>query len=108
MNNVIRHGEIMLVPIKDIPKGVRNEHTHYIVGHSETGHHHVLESKAGFEVFLDEATKALYLDVSEPAELVHKKTLDKHRTLPVAPGKYEVHIKTEYDPWNQVLTNVFD
>ncbi len=108
MNKPIRHGEVMLVPVKSIPEGARSEHTHYIVGHSETGHHHVLESKTGFEIFMEEATKALYVNVTGESKVVHQKTVDAHKTLPVAPGKYLIVHKTEYDPWNQVISRVFD
>lgn len=109
MNNLpIRHGEVMLVPIDDIPLSKSKHCTSYIVGHSETGHHHMLKSKTGFEVFMDEATKALYLDVGQDAEIVHRKLTDKHKTLPVAPGKYKVIQKTEYNPWTHLIGKVFD
>lgn len=42
-NKCIRHGEILLVPVDKIPEGKSSEYTSYVAGHSETGHHHVLE-----------------------------------------------------------------
>lgn len=108
MNKPIRHGEVLLVPVDMIPSTKSEQKTSHIVGHSETGHHHVLESKTKFDVFMDEATKALYIDLPEAGKLVHLKQLDAHKTLPVAPGKYRVIHKTEYDPWQQIITRVFD
>ena len=109
MNKPIRHGEVLLVPVTDIPTGMKHEKAgSYIVGHSETGHHHVLESKTKFDVFMDEATKALYLDIPVSGKLVHLKAVDKHKTLSVPLGKYKVVHKTEYDPWQQIMRAVFD
>lgn len=45
----IIHGENALIPINELPKGVKKLFKTYIVGHSETGHHHVLEAKKGEE-----------------------------------------------------------
>lgn len=100
----IRHGETMLIPIKRLVKG--KEHTTFIIAHSETGHHHVLESKKPFVV--SQRDKQFLIELFTPAKLVHKKTVDKHKTLTVAPGKYKVIYKTEYNPWEGVISRVFD
>lgn len=105
MNKCIRHGEALLVPVKEFPAKAK-VFTSYVVSHSETGHHHVLESKHEFEVAVDK--EDLYLRLFEPAKLVHKKSVDKHNTLTVAPGRYKVVYKTEYNPWEQVISRVFD
>jgi hypothetical protein len=104
----IRHGEILLQPVSKLPRGKKTEVDLYIVGHSETGHHHVLESKAPFEVMDRGEKHALYLRLFEPGKLVHKKTVDKHKTLPVAPGTYRVIYKNEYDPFEKVIRRVQD
>lgn len=103
-NKPIRHGEAMLIPINGPVEG--KEHTTYIIAHSETGHHHVLESKAPFVV--GETDKQFVIQLFQPAKLVHQKITDKHKTLTIAPGKYKVVQKTEYDPWQQVIRRVFD
>lgn len=104
MNKAIRHGEVLLIPINTKVKG--KEYTSFIVGHSETGHHHVLESKRPFVV--SEADKQFVIELFEPAKLVHKKQIDKHKTLPVAPGKYKVVYKNEYNPFLQEIQKVMD
>lgn len=104
MNKPIRHGETMLIPIATKVTG--KEHTSYILSHSETGHHHVLESKNPFVV--SESDKQFVIELFAPAKLVHKKTIDKHKTLPIAPGRYKVIKKQEYDPWQQILRAVHD
>lgn len=102
----IRHGEVMLVQVERIPEGKTQSYTDYIIGHSETGHHHVIESTKQFE--MTEADKELYLRLFEPAEIVHKKTTDKHRTLTIPAGIYKRYHDTEYDPFEKIIKEVAD
>ncbi|SIS12034.1 hypothetical protein SAMN05445060_2795 [Williamsia sterculiae] len=102
----VRHGENLLLPVGASPAALTKQHTTYIVGHSETGHHHVLESETPFDVTTTD--EELYVRLYRPAKLVHKKQHDKHRTLTIQPGTYKVRRKTEYDPWQQTIREVFD
>jgi hypothetical protein len=104
----IQHGEAMLVPVSVMPKGETRKVTSEIVAHSETGHHHVVESATKFEVTGNVDKEDLYLRLFEPAKLVHKKTTQKHKTLDVAPGVWRVLWKTEYNPWSGLLSRVKD
>lgn len=104
MNKCVRHGEAMLVPIKDKVEGT--EYNAFVIAHSKTGHHHVLESKTKFVV--SEKDKQFLVELFEPAQLVHKKTIDKHQTLTIAPGKYKVVYKNEYNPFLQEIQRVKD
>lgn len=103
--NGLRHGENLLLPVSKV-SGKTSKHKLFIVGHSESGHHHVLESKTEFDVILKDDT--LFLELFGDANLVHKKTTDKHNTLVVKAGKYQVFRKQEYDPWNQLMREVWD
>lgn len=105
MNKPIRHGEIMLVPVEDIPAGKTTKPDLFIVGHSETGHHHVLEGN--FEV-TETDKQELFFRLFEPAKLVHKKAADRHKDLVVAPGLYKRFHDTEYDPFEKVIRDVAD
>ena len=100
----VRHGEAMLVPVKKNFKG--EEHNLFIIAHSETGHHHVLESKKPFKI--SQTDKEFLIELFEPGKLVHKKSVDAHKTLTIAPGKYQIRHKTEYNPWEGVISRVFD
>jgi hypothetical protein len=104
----IQHGEIMLLPVGVMPSGETTPYDGFIVGHSETGHHHVLESAVKFDVLDDQEKHELYLRLYEPAELVHQKSFDQHRTLTVKPGVWKVLHKTEYDPFEQIIKTVKD
>ena len=108
--NFHRHGECILKPIQDLPKEAKlvNTTKDHIVGHSETGHHHVLELKtAALKVYeLDGKT---YLDVGTQGKLVHKKSgTNIHKTQQIEPGKYEVIIKHSFDYFKKALTRVRD
>ena len=106
MNKPIRHGEIMLVPVDHIPKGKTTKHTSYIVGHSETGHHHVLE-QTDFEV-TETDNNELFFRLFAPGKLVHKKATDRHKDLVIPIAMYKRFHDTEYDPFEQIIRNVAD
>lgn len=95
----IRHGEVLLLPVDEIPNGPNASVKSFIVGHSESNHHHVLECDKPFDVSTDiTAPTDIYLFLHAEGRLVHQKEVDKHRTLPVAPGGYKIIKKREFDP----------
>lgn len=103
----LRHGEIFLLPIEKFPRrGKTQKHTNYVVGHSESGNNHVLESKAKFDVKVNKDD--LYLRLFEPGKLVHHKTTDRHKDLTLNPGVYKVISKQEYSPWEGAMQRVLD
>lgn len=102
----IMHGENWLQPVAKLPKGETTKHKIYIAGHSETGHHHVLESKTDMEV-LEKGNERFVL-INDVAKLFHKKSFDTHETIEVQPGVYKITHKTEYDPFQQIVRQVWD
>lgn len=92
----IRHGEILLLPIESAPTGTAEKVTECIVGHSETGHHHVLESDAEFRQIVADSGD-LYVDLDAPTPLRHRKDHQQHRELSVPAGAWRVIRKTEFD-----------
>lgn len=101
----IQHGEVWMQPVDNIPDGTTTKHKMFVVGHSESGHNHVLESKTEFTV-IDGVDRTILLD--EVATLFHKKSFDIHETRTIAPGAYKVYIKSEYDPFQQVVRQLWD
>lgn len=108
MKNPIIHGENVLLPIEKMPEGKIKKRTNYIVGHSETGHHHVLEAVKGQEFDILVQDGEIYFTNSYEAKVTHKKAHDIHETVTVAPGIYKVNRKTEYDPFGKVIRQVWD
>lgn len=106
-NKPIQHGEIVLLPVSKIPAGKTTKHKSFIVAHSESGHHHVLESEIEFEVTETEKQQ-LYFRLFKPAKLVHKKAVDFHPTLPVTARMYKSYSKTEFDLWEDIIRDVKD
>ena len=93
-----RHGEVILKQIDSLPKEVKLEKKtkKYIVAHSETGHHHVLESTKDFKVFSWNGES--YIEIPEIAELFHEKSgKDVHTPHKITPSVYKVVIKKEFD-----------
>jgi hypothetical protein len=104
VNKPIRHGEVILIPVEKMAAGRPKKAMNFIVGHSETGHHHVLES----EVPMSVQDKDFLVRLFEPAKLVHKKETNAHNTLTVPAGTYKVLHKTEFDPFQSTRREVWD
>lgn len=92
----IRHGEVLLLPVAEVPAGHRADVDTCIVGHSESGHHHVLESDHLFAQIVA-ANGDLFVDLDTPTPLRHHKTHQQHRELLVPAGAWKVVTKTEFD-----------
>lgn len=100
----IVHGENFLRPIAKVPKGDWTAHDMFTVGHSESGHNHILDGKV--EVL--ESRERTIVHILEKTNLFHQKEQDVHETITVEPGYYEITHKTEYDPFGKVVRRVFD
>ena len=96
-------GDLLIIPVESIPdtaKAAIAENGHYIVAHSETGHHHVIE-KTRAEVFeaADDSFVAFIRTLGEGAEITHNRSYDTHETIALEPNKtYEVRRQREYVP----------
>jgi len=103
---IIRQGDVILVPIEEVPAAwtVGREDGRVVLAHGEvTGHSHaivderaeLLAPDGSTFVTVDEAAE-LYLLVhgTEPVDLVH----EEHATVGVTPGAYRVQRMREYAP----------
>ena len=100
-NRPVAQGDMLIIPIRTIPanaKAATPEGAHFILAHSETGHHHVIE-RAKAEVFeaADDAFVA-YVKALAPADITHQRPHDTHETVQLAPGNYEIRRQREYMP----------
>jgi hypothetical protein len=98
----VRHGEVMLIPIASFPEGLEKVESKgtIIVGHSESGHHHVaICDTADLSLLRPQGADSpdLYLEVSAPARIKHLKQYDRHETKPLAVGFYKIVTKSGYD-----------
>ncbi len=85
---------------------LKPEHGKFVIGHSETGHHHVLDRVEGVQVFTKdqapEGMKVLYAILDEPTSLDHLRPHDTHESLLLEPGEYEFRIAREFDPYAEL------
>lgn len=110
--NFAAQGDLLLRRIDTLPKGVKPmpaEDGHYIVAHSETGHHHVIAERPGVQVYTTDDPMVSYLEVIEATEkmealLEHLRGHDTHETIAIPPGVYELRRQREYTPegWRRV------
>lgn len=92
----IRHGEILLFPIAAAPGGQTEQVMSCIVGQSESGHHHVLESDEAFAQIVAHNGE-LFVDLPTDTPLRHRRSHQQHRELTVPAGVWKVVRKTELD-----------
>jgi len=96
-------GDLLIVPAAEIPTGVKPavaEGDVYVIGHSETGHHHVIE-KERVEVFepADDAFCLWIKTLGKSAELKHMRNYDTHESIVLRPDRiYQVRRQREYTP----------
>lgn len=107
-------GEITIRRIETLPHSVKPmglELGKFIIGHSETGHHHVMDrhNKTVFEsTSAPEGMRVLYAVLESAADLVHERSHDTHETIRFEPGIYEFRLGREYDPYAELARRVAD
>lgn len=101
---VAAQGEIGFIRLSDktkIPKNavaVKPVDGRVICGHSETGHHHVMDAaKTTLYKLPDELLECLMV-VEQSDTLEHLREFDKHEPLGFEPGTYRVRYLREYTP----------
>lgn len=97
-------GDLLLTKIDMLPEGVSVEAPksgQFIVAHSETGHHHVIDAKRGeAEVKMyrlpEEIYEAFIVVDGGNATLEHERSFDTHEPLSIEPGVYRISRQREY------------
>lgn len=105
---IVRHGEVILKPTS-LPEDAKleKETNKYIVAHSETGHHHVLESIDNYKVYTWEGDT--YIELGTVGNLLHEKVgKDVHTPHKIVPSVYKVVIKKSYDYFQKKMARVRD
>lgn len=82
-----------------------------IIGHSETGHHHVIDAKGASVMVLDRAPEGMRIlraILENPTSLDHKRDHDAHESIELPPGEYEFRIGREFDPYAEIARRQAD
>ena len=104
--------EEVLARIGDGFQEMKLENGQMILGHSETGHHHVLEpvnktvpiSKAVHALIANATDMWMDLKLLEPCALIHQRGFDTHKGFILPAGEYIRGIREEQTPegWRRV------
>jgi len=94
-------GDVLLTKVDTIAKGftqVDPEGDVHIVTHSETGHHHVVDS-ADVNLFMAANEPFVsFLQVVRTTNLRHLRDFDTHAPMQLDPGIYRVNRQREFEP----------
>lgn len=101
-------GDCMVIGVNAIPEGVQEvapDDGVFILAHSETGHHHVVEHRSNVRLFRDTSQSlTAWLEIGPApgtrvgAILEHLRSFDTHVPIQLPPGKYRVRNAREYSP----------
>lgn len=116
---VAAQGEITIIRIGKAKRGkkfsgspMEAERGRYIIGHSETGHHHVIEAKGATVTVLDRAPEGMRIlraVLEETNALIHLRDHDTHKPIQLDGGyEYEFRIGREYDPYAEIARRQAD
>lgn len=105
VKNFAAQGEMYIrrvAEFKDEATPATPENGHFILAHSETGHHHVIDA-ARVEVReqtanVPEGMGILQMIVKEPTAITHLRGTDTHEPLFLTEGNWEIRLQREYTP----------
>jgi hypothetical protein len=99
---IFRHGDLLIKEIKELPKNLKEQSNGSLALGEVTGHSHELEG-GKYRVLVDESNKK-FLEIMTATMLKHQ----EHKTITIAPAKYEVIIEQEYSPFDEEIRKVAD
>lgn len=94
-------GDVMFKRITTLPEGLESAKAvngKHVVAHSETGHHHVIDSRNA-QLLIDKTNEFIaYLKVSNDTAVEHERSFDTHESIMLEKGVYEIRRQREYTP----------
>lgn len=105
MQNIFRHGDVLLVPV-ETSEGVEVKHSgQYPLAFGEvTGHSHRLTVKNPANMKVYQAGDKLFVCLLEVGTLTH----EEHKTIEIQPGTYRRDMEREYDYFLESIRSVQD
>jgi hypothetical protein len=117
-SKVAAQGEITIIRLGNVKKKkqgftpMQPENGRFIIGHSETGHHHVLDRIDGVNVMVMDKPPAgmriLHAILENPTSLNHLREYDTHESIMLEPGEYEFRIAREFDHYEELARKSAD
>lgn len=95
-------GDVLFEKISKLPDGLKPakaENGHFIVTHSETGHHHIVLEKHA-QMLIDETNQFIaYIKANDNCEIKHLRDFDTHESIALNAGDIvKVRRQREYTP----------
>lgn len=118
--NVAAQGEVTIRRLGPVPANRTNqsgftpmvpEKGKFIIGHSETGHNHVIDAAHAGVSVMDkppEGMRILRMILERPTTLDHLRGHDTHEAIVLDPGEYDVRIAREYDHYAELARQSAD
>lgn len=106
-----RHGEIILKKVNKLPKNakLKEKGNNLVIGHSETGHHHVMTLPKNNEVKIYELPNGeAYVQLPVNGTLKHEKTREAHAPQVFEKGTYIRIIRKSYSYADRAMRRVID
>jgi hypothetical protein len=98
-NQIYRQGDILIVPISEIPKAAKRakaKHRRLVLAEGEaTGHHHSIADSNAVDLLQLPSQDDLFLLVKEGNALLEHQ---EHATITIPPGTYRIVRQREYSP----------
>ncbi len=102
---VAAQGELTIQRVQRLPRDagvpVAPERGVLIVGHSETGHHHVVDGDCATLTRVDQFTA--WLNVTKQTKITHQREYDTHPAIELQPGVYQFRTGREFDPFEKAI-----
>ena len=99
-NQILRHGDLLLKTVKDIPGKAVKLGTDTLQEGEVTGHRHRL--KGDFDILIENNQK--FVNAKSELELVH----EEHNTIQIPIGKYVLFQEREFDLFDELYKEVLD
>jgi hypothetical protein len=108
--NSCAQGDLFIKRVDKLPKGLKpmkSINRQYVVAHSESGHHHVIDDVSGCKVYEDpKDPMTLYLEVIDATEVTlrHLRSFDTHKPIAFLKGIFRFRRARERTPegWRRV------
>ena len=98
--NCCAQGDVYIKRIDKLPRGAapveQEKDGRYVLAHSETGHHHVMEAEHVTVHRLPDSIMDLFVTVKRPTTLTHLRPHDTHEPILFDKGVYHVRRQREY------------
>ena len=99
--NQAAQGDLLFIRVDNIPAGIEKVEPVdgvVVIGHSETGHHHVMDAKTTTMYRLPNEIYEAFLVVDTPTKVEHRRSFDTHEPIMLDEGVYKMRRQREYTP----------